>query len=218
MILALLGAVLAAPVDPDRLAQEARVEAAAAAVAEARADGRRRTEIAALMAQFRAEAEALAAMAAPADDSGARAAALARLVSATADGKADPADRALVAGWLGALDARLTTLTTAIETPVRDPALRRTIALDVQSQCQAVMVAAAYDAAVAEAAARTARLQAAALSSGDPRPTSGEAGERARRLLAEADTDDTFRAVAWALHERAAALRERARVAAGETP
>lgn len=221
MILSLLTLALAGPVDPARLAQEARVEQAAAAVAEARAEGRRRTEVAALMASFRVEADRLAAMAPPAEDEAAiHAAALAALTEATAAGRADPASRRTAEAWLGPIDARLTTLEAALAATatVRDPDLARTIAQDVEAQALAVMAVTAYDAAQAQEGARRARLEAAAYSAGDPRPGSPEAGERVRRALGEAEVQETARSAAWVLHERAEGLRARARQVAGEEP
>jgi hypothetical protein len=193
--------------------QQDVVEAAALAVAKARQSGARKRDVAALMATYREEAEQLAAMEPPPSDptdEGAQSAAVAALTKATAEGRSDPAARAVVELWLGPLDPRLDVLAAALASAgsVRAPELARTMVLDVRTQCVAVMAASAHDATEAEAAARSARVRAATLSAPNAPGAGGGMENKVdeRTLLAAADEAAARAKTDWAVHARAAAL------------
>ena len=100
------------------------------------------------------------------------------------------------------------------------PSIARGMVGDVDAQCRAVMVAAAYDATALEEQARRAHLRAVALGSGEsPRQTSGiEEEVDVRALQAQADQAHQEAAAAWAVRDRAAALRLRAQATLAATP
>lgn len=219
MILVVL-LTFADPTTDARVRQQEVVEAAAAAVASARADGARRRDVADLMAHFRTEAEQLAAMTPPdpiADPGAVHTAALFALADATANGRVDRAARQVVTDWLGPLGARLAlldgALAAATTAAARTPDLARSMALDVEGQCTAVMLAAAHDATEADSTARSARLTAAALRGGAAPRESGGVGVEMdiRAAEAAASRADAVATAAWELRARAAALRTRAR-------
>lgn len=207
-----------AQVDEELLVRQEAVAAAAAAVAQARADGARRKEVAALMAAYREQAERLEAMMAstrPVDTGGQQRAALRALAAATAEGRAAPEARAVIDAWLGPLDARLDLLDAALAAAagLDDPVLVHDMLLDVESQALAVRIAADHDLAVAVAEEHAARVQAAALgAAADPNGTVRLASEvdiaelRARADAAAAEARDLR-----ALRDRAAALLDAAR-------
>lgn len=218
MFTALLAIALAVPPDAERVRQRDTVEQAAAAVARARAEGAGRKDVAELMAVFRQEAEVLARMEpveAPSDPAEARRAALAALADATASGRVDEAARGVVAAWLGPLEPRIGLLEGALAATaaVHPPDLAQSMALDVEGQCTAVMLAAAHDATRAAATARAQRLTAAALRRGD---SPGQAGgidveADARAADAAAARADADAAALWVLRDRASMLRTQAR-------
>ncbi len=199
---------------PAVVLQESVVADAAAAVAQARHDGLRASQVAALMAVYRREAERLAAMSpGPQDDSERRDAALRALSEGTARGTPAVAARAEAAAWLGPLPARLDLLAQALR--AGGPAdLTRSIAGDVARQASAVMVVASYDASRADDEARDATTRAAALRAGTSpmeRPAL-DAEVDLRALVATADAATAHAAELRALRDAAADLRDRARL------
>ncbi len=219
---ALCGVALCGPawaqVDEDLLARQDAVAAAAAAVAQARADGARRKEIAALMAAYREQAEALQAMAGSAlveDTIGQRRAALTALVAATAEAEAAPDARAVIDAWLGPLEGRLDLLDAALVAAggLGNPALVHDMMLDVESQALAVSVAAAHDATIATVEEESARVRAAALgAAADPGSTVSFASQvDIAELLSRADAAGARAHDLWALRDRAVALLDTAR-------
>ena len=170
------------------------------------------------MAAFRHEAEILAQMEpveAPSDPAEARRAALAALADATANGRVDDAARSVVAAWLGPLEPRIGLLEGALAATasVHPPNLAQSMALDVEGQCTAVMLAAAHDATRAAATARAQRLSAAALRRGDSLGQTGgiDVEADARAADAAAVHADAEAAGSWALRDRASMLRTQAR-------
>ena len=225
LALALLLSLAMAATPEERAHQQDVVAEAAAAVARARADGARRRDVAELMVSYRLQAEALASMEPPSqqpDEADARAAALAALAEATAADRADDPARAEIGGWLGQLEDRLDLLDGALVAAggISSPSLARGMLGDVDAQCRAVMVAAAYDATLDEEQSRRARLRAMALRSGEsPRQTGGIDIELdVRALEAEADQDHAAAAAAWLVRDRAVALRQRADAALAALP
>ena len=154
MILWLVAAALAQ--EPGLAEERLAVERAATAVAEARARGASRREIAELMASYRDAAERLAAREAaelPAVDLAAeRRSALRALTEALAAGREAPdAHRALVA-WLGEPSARLSLLDQALDATetVGSRDLERALVADVLDQANALFVLLSYDAAAVQ--------------------------------------------------------------------
>ncbi len=201
--------------------QRLRVAEAATQVADARARGSRRSEVAALMASYRAEAERLALLLAELPPEEAPERALEGLVEALAEGRVEPELRARVEARLGPLEDRLDLLAGALEETGawQDLALRRSVLHDVVEQAAAVALAAAYDAAVATQEADTLARRAAGLR----RTPAGEilAVEdeiRARRLDEEAARARARATLALSIGARAAALRARALALLEETP
>jgi hypothetical protein len=153
----MLWLVAAALAQEPGLAEERRmVERAATAVAEARASGASRAEIAELMAVYRDAAERLAAREdaeMPAvDHAAARRSALRALTEALAAGRDAPdAHRALVE-WLGEPSARMALLEQALDATrtVGSRNLERGLVADVLDQANALFVLLSYDAAAVQ--------------------------------------------------------------------
>lgn len=220
MILSLLINWVLAGATEDVRHQQDVVAQAAATVAQARAEGMRSRDIAVLMASYRQEAELLAKMTPPPADSGeatARVLALRTLAEATALGQQNAAARGVIAAWLGALDVRLSLLEGALSavktTAVRAPDLAQSMALDIENQCSAVMIAAAYDATQADALARSERLHLAMLRQAETPQDHGGMGHTADTQVAEAAIlqAETQAAFFWDLRLRANQLRTQVR-------
>lgn len=142
--------------EPGVAEERLAVERAATAVAEARARGASRREIADLMAVYRDAAERLAAREAaevPAVDlAAARLSALRALTEALAAGREAPdAHRALVE-WLGQPSARMSLLEEALDATrtVGSRNLERALVADVLDQANALFVLIIYDAAAVQ--------------------------------------------------------------------
>ena len=229
MIGALLGwmlglAVAQTPPSTELLRQQQEVEQAAEAVATARARGARRSEVAELMATYRAAATALEALQAPlATDweqtRRERLEAVVDLGEALAAGKTDRRAAALLTDWLGDPSQRLVVLREAIvsreqlPTEVRDAILR-----DVTEQATALSALLAYEAADARRRADAATLRASSLRRSGPGQGVGIAAELEAQQLEAAALADLERSTALStLRQDALGLRAAA-VAPPETP
>lgn len=224
-MIAWLLAVAWADPTTDRLRQRELVEAAAAAVAEARASGARRSEVAERMAAYReaaAELERLEAAAAPSleEDRRTRMAAIAELARALAEGEARTPARDVVAAWLGDPGARLALLEEALPGTLAAPAdIRRGVLLDVIEQADALVAWAAFDAAVELARADQLEVRALGLRRAGPGQTAPITAEvEAQRLEAEALVAEGRAEGLQVLASRAGAVRARAAQALEEVP
>lgn len=224
MILSLLINWVLAGAGDDLRHQQDIVDQAAATVAQARAEGMRSRDIAVLMASYRQEAELLAKMTPPPSVSGeatARALALRTLAEATALGQQNTAAREVMTAWLGALDVRLSLLEGALNavktTAIRTPDLAQSMALDIENQCSAVMITAAYDATQADALVRAERLRLAMLRQAETPQDHGGMGHSMDTQEAEAALLQAERQAAffWDLRLRANQLRTQVRILLG---
>lgn len=208
--------------------QQARVAELAGVVADARDSNAPRSEVAAAMRAYRSEAEVLADMEAAmqrAEGDAMRAArerALLALAEALAAGRPDPDARALLADWLGDLDALLGTLRQALSEAGSRPAdpLSHALALDIAEKAQVVWLVASYDEYRARSDARELALRAHALRS---RSASGMSGGfddvlEARALEEEAERRLEAASLHQARVEQAASLHLAALAFGGETP
>ncbi len=184
------------------LAQRAAVEQAAAAVASARADGARRSELAELMRVYReaaAELDRLEQIRAPNLEQARldRLAAMTALSRDLAEGQTTSPARALLVDWLGDPSARAAILADVVTAGLSAPtSVRRGLLLDVIEQADAVAVLLAFDAAALEHGADQLELRALSL-----RRRAGQAGSmaaemEAARLEAEA-AEATRQGEAW---------------------
>lgn len=202
----------------DVLRQRDVVENAAAAVAEARAEGAKRSVVAEKMRAYREAAEALEALETPLAPSveaerRARLDALGSLSEALAEDRREEKAREALATWLGVPEERLTVLTEAVAAAESSPdAVRRAIALDVLEQASALSVLLAYDAARALRDAEALELRARNLrrpSAGQSPPVSAEV--EAVRIEAEAEAMRAKQAELVLLRDQVLVLRERTR-------
>jgi len=202
----------------DVLRQRDVVEHAAAAVAEARAEGAKRSVVAEKMRSYREAAEALEALEAPLAPSveaerRARLDALGSLSEALAEDRREEKAREVLTAWLGVPKERLTVLSEAVSAAESSPdAVRRAIALDVLEQASALSVLLAYDAARALRDAEALELRARNLrrpSAGQSPPVSAEV--EAVRIEAEAEAMRAEQAELVLLRDQVLVLRERTR-------
>lgn len=181
-----------------------RVEADAAAVAQARRDGASRAVLARLMRAYRASAEALeAAERARAQPDG-LGAALVTLTRAVATGRRGAEARSLLVAELGEPSVRVVKLQQVLELAIasEDAALRAPLLLDVVDQARHLALVCAWDASEFERERRTKELRAIAAEQAAPGQRStmdrtldaARAREAAR--LAASRRDD-----AWRLHD-----------------
>lgn len=171
MILALLACLTLAWAQPgpEVLRQQQAVEAAAEAVARARAEGARRAEVAERMRVYREAAEALAALRAP-DAAGLEAErrerlqAMTDLAEAIAEGRNDRGAAEVLGTWLGTPTDRLGALQAGLMAADAMPEeLRQAVLLDVSEQAAALSVKLTYDALAFHAEADQKALRALAL-------------------------------------------------------
>ena len=155
--------------EPGLAEERLAVERTATAVAEARARGASRREIAELMAIYRDAAERLAAREAaetPAVDlAAARLTALRALTDALATGREDADARKALVDWLGEPSARMALLEQALDATgtVGSRDLERAIVADVLDQANALFVVLTYDASAVHRDLERSRVRASAL-------------------------------------------------------
>jgi hypothetical protein len=155
--------------EPGLAEERLAVERAATAVAEARARGASRAEIAELMAVYRDTAERLAAREAaeaPAVDlTVERLSALRALTDALAAGREAPDARRALVAWLGEPSARMSLLEQALDATrtVGSRDLERALVADVLDQANALFVLLTYDAATVRRDIDRSRVRVSAL-------------------------------------------------------
>lgn len=222
MIWAWLGVARADPA-ADLARQQELVEQAAAAVAAARAEGRR-AEVAARMAAYRGAAAELERMRlgaaeGPEEERARHLSATAALVVALAEGQRADDARAVVATWLGDPVEQAGLLEAATAAAAGAPGdVRRGLLLDVVERSDALIVWLDLDAAADEQASDQLEMRILTLRRQGPGQAASMASEAdAVRLSMEASRLDAHAASLRAVVERVAATRGAA-LAAMETP
>lgn len=218
-MIALLLALAALAQDPgtELLRQHQAVEAAATAVADARADGARRSKVADLMRTYREAAAALEALEqarAPSLEEvrRTRSAAVAELTRALAEGDRESGARDTLATWLGDPSARVALLEGAVAAGEQAPAeIRRGVLLDVVDQADALVALVSFDAVALERQADMLELRALSLRRAGPGQTASMADEvEALRLDEQARAADAAEEALIALRSTVQAVRARA--------
>jgi hypothetical protein len=203
--------------EPGLAEERLAAERAATAVAEARARGASRAEIAELMAIYRDAAERLAAReaaVAPAVDLAAeRLAALRALTDALAAGREAPDARRALVAWLGEPAARMSLLDQALDATrtVGSRDLERALVADVLDQANALFVLLTYDAAVVRRDIDRTSVRMSALERNVPgQATAIDVRVEIVRLEGEIQTLERAAATLANARERCEAIRARA--------
>ena len=203
--------------EPGLAEERLAAERAATAVAEARARGASRAEIAELMAIYRDAAERLAAReaaVAPAVDLAAeRLAALRALTDALAAGREAPDARRALVAWLGEPSARMSLLDQALDATrtVGSRDLERALVADVLDQANALFVLLTYDAAVVRRDIDRTSVRMSALERNVPgQATAIDVRVEIVRLEGEIQTLERAAATLANARERCEAIRARA--------
>ena len=210
--------------EPGLAEERLSVERAATAVAEARARGATRSEIAELMAIYRDAAERLAAREAaeaPAVDlTVERLSALRALTDALAAGREAPDARRVLVEWLGEPSERMSLLEQALDATrtVGSRDLERALVADVLDQANALFVLLTYDAAAVHRDIDRSRLRLSALEHNVPgQATAIDLRVEIVRLEGEIQTLERTAATLTNARERCEAIRARA-TTLGEKP